>query len=115
MYFGGRAKARSVVCHAQVIVDGLWNSYNASGLPDPTRWSQSGSIYYTAAWQIEELTIDAGLSGHNFTLSVLASDCEPTAHYGYVYLDGFGSRIPDPTVPEPASLALRNYSIKGKN
>ena len=26
--FGGRAKSRSVVCHAQVIVDGLWNSYN---------------------------------------------------------------------------------------
>ncbi|MDP1653107.1 MAG: PEP-CTERM sorting domain-containing protein [Rhodocyclaceae bacterium] len=95
--------------------DLIVREYNAAaggGGVDP-RFSLSGSIYYTRDWQIEQLAIDASLSGHNFTLSVLASDCEPTAHYGYVYLDGFGARPPDPTVPEPASMALLGLGLAG--
>jgi hypothetical protein len=71
-------------------------------------------MYYTPTWQIEQLSIDSALSGHTFTLSVLAADCQPTGHTGYVYLDGFGAVIP-PTndVPEPGSLALVGLGLAG--
>jgi hypothetical protein len=82
--------------------------YNAasggSGI-DP-RFTLLNNNYYTPTWQIEQLAIGAGLSGHDFTLSVLASDCQPTGHWGYAYLDGFGAVIPVTDVPEPESLAL---------
>ncbi len=90
--------------------------YNAS-----TSGGGGGSIfstyqnnYYTADWQIEQLVIDSSLSGHTFELSVLAADCQPTAHWGYVYLDGFGSVAPPPNgVPEPGSLALAGLALAG--
>ncbi|NJC07421.1 hypothetical protein GGQ62_000419 [Polymorphobacter fuscus] len=83
-----------------------YNAANGGGGVD-SRFSQSGSNFYTANWQIEQLAIDASLVGHDFLLSVLAADCEPTAHWGYVYLDGFGA-APPPIggVPEPSSWAM---------
>lgn len=95
-------------------VDLITRTYNAAsggGGVDP-RFSLLNNNYYTAAWQIEQLTIGAGLAGHDFTLSVLAADCQPTGHWGYVYLDGFGAQRPNPT-PEPASLALLGLGLAG--
>jgi hypothetical protein len=80
--------------------------YNAGGGTD-ARFTSAGRYYYTANWQIEQLAIGPGLAGHDFLLSVIAADCLPTAHTGYVYLDGFGAVTPPAGgVPEPATWAM---------
>jgi hypothetical protein len=98
-------------------VDLISRTYTAVGGGVDARFALANNFYYTPLWQIEQLPISAALSGHNFTLSVLAADCEPTGHAGYVYLDGFGAVNPPPggggTVPEPASLALVGLGLAG--
>jgi len=89
-----------------------YNAASSGGGVDP-RFSSLNRVFYTPQWQIEQLTIDAALSGHNFALSVLAADCEQTGHYGYVYLDGFGRVAPNPTVPVPGGLALLGIGAIG--
>ena len=81
--------------------------YNATAGGVDSRFSTFGNYFYTPQWQIEQLAIDASLSGHDFTISLLAADCAQTGHLGYAYIDGFGGDVPPPTdVPEPASAAL---------
>ncbi len=96
-------------------VDLITRLYSAVGSGVDANFSLSGNYYYTPQWQIEQLNIGTGLQGHTFSLAVLGSDCQPTGHAGYVYLDGFGAQIPDPdpTVPEPASLALFGLALAG--
>jgi hypothetical protein len=67
------------------------------------RFTLSSTGFYYTDWQIEQLTLAPSSVGHNFSLTLLASDCEPTGHSGRVYLDGFGATAP---VPEPESYAL---------
>jgi len=80
--------------------------YNAGGGTDSRfNYNSSNGYYYTPQWQIENLPIDSSRLGHTFDLTVLATDCGPTAHSGYVYLDGFGAVTPPPEeVPEPLNV-----------
>lgn len=89
-----------------------YNAASGGGGVDP-RFSVLNNNFYTPQWQIEQLAIDGSLSGHDFELSVLAADCQPTGHWGYVYIDGFGSVTPPAGVPEPASLALVGLALAG--
>ncbi|GGC67017.1 PEP-CTERM sorting domain-containing protein [Undibacterium terreum] len=94
------------------VISRVYNAGDGGGGVD-NRFSSSGDLFYTSQWQIEQLAIDASLSGHDFTLSLLAADCQPSAHTGYAYLDGFGSVTPPSDVPEPMSLALVGLGLTG--
>jgi hypothetical protein len=89
----------------QVIISRVYNAGAGGGGVD-NRFASDGSLFYTPNWQIEQLAIDASLSGHDFTLSLLTADCYFGGHTGYAYIDGFGRAIPNGNVPEPASAAL---------
>lgn len=89
-------------------IDLIVRQYNAassgSGV-DPRFNYHSPTNHYWTPWQIEQLTLPTSAIGHNLILTVLAADCEPTGHEGYLYLDGFGSVAPTGT-PEPATYAM---------
>lgn len=58
------------------------------------RFLQSEAFFYTPQWQVEHLNISAHRLGHDFTLTILVSDCGPKEHRGYVFLDSFGGLKP---------------------
>lgn len=93
-------------------IEAIHREYNAAdgGSGVDSRFSLLNGNYFTPDWQIEDLQITSALQGHDFLLSVLASDCQPTAHWGYVYLDGFGSVAPPGGpiggIPEPSTWAM---------
>lgn len=98
----------------EVLISRIYNAGAGGGGVDSRFAVQASTGYfYTPQWQIEQLAIDSSRTGHTFELTVLATDCGPTAHTGYVYLDGFGAAPPTNDVPEPASLALVGLALAG--
>jgi hypothetical protein len=74
---------------------------------DPRFNYNASTNYFWTPWQIEQIILPLARIGNTFELSILASDCQPTGHTGYMYLDGFGAVIPPPSdVPEPGTYAL---------
>ena len=85
--------------------DLVTRNFNAAddGSGVDSRFTLSTDGYYYTPWQVEQLTLAPTSIGHDFSLTLLAADCELTAHQGTVYLDGFGALAP---VPEPSTYAL---------
>ena len=81
------------------LVTRAYNSYDNGSI-----FHSYGYWYYTD-WQIEQLDV-SGMQGHDFTLTLLGSDCPYGGHAGYVYLDGFGGTPPPPGTPEPGTLVM---------
>jgi hypothetical protein len=71
----------------------------------------AGNWKYTN-WIVQNLDV-AGLSGHDFALTVTAADCTLGAHGGYAYVDGFGAVSPPGSVPLPGGLALFSIGALG--
>lgn len=87
----------------QLVLSRTYNAGDGGGGVD-SRFFSEGEYFYTPQWQLERLSIDQSLSGHDFTLALLAADCQPTGHTGYAYIDGFGS-VAMP-VPEAETYAM---------
>ncbi len=51
---------------------------------------------YVSGWRADGFAVT---SGHAFTVSLLAADCGLGGHWGYVYLDSFGSVAPTGLTP----------------
>ncbi len=85
--------------------------------------STVNSNYLYAPWQSVSVNT---ISGNTYRIELFAADCQPSAHLGYAYLDGFGSVTggggdngstnPGPgtgTVPLPGTVALLALGLLG--
>jgi hypothetical protein len=82
-------------------------SVNYNSASNGPLFTYSSTGWYYTSWQVQDLNVTAG---HDFTLTLLAADCDQGGHAGYVYLDGFGAVIPpagpDVAVPEPSTYGI---------
>ena len=76
----------------------LYEDFTYSNQPGKTFLIGSGSYKYTAFTNVD-IIVPAGDLGNTLEIQALASDCSPTGHAGYVYLDGFGSAVVGPGGP----------------
>ncbi len=78
-----------------------FNFANQPGVP----WQSqaSGSIQFTD-WQLFDIAPDANqfVLGDTLEAQIYAAGCSPSAHWGEVFLDGFGSQSPGLTVSKTA-------------
>ncbi len=74
--------------------------------------SQTGWSYLP--WKAADVIVPDADLGDSIEVYLLASDCEPTAHSGYAYLDGFGSAVVGPGAAGPTAVpTLNEYAIAG--
>jgi len=76
----------------------LYEDFTYEQQPGKTFIAGTSGYRYTQFQNIDVVVPDADL-GDTLEIEALASDCSPTAHPGYVYLDGFGSAVVGPGGP----------------
>lgn len=64
-----------------------YNAVSAASIFTSASTSSKGAVYYSG-WQAESIAVT---TGHSFTVSLLAADCDAGGHFGYVYLSSFGA------------------------
>jgi hypothetical protein len=81
----------------------LYEEFTFEQQPGKTFLQGDPGFRYTNFTNVDIIVPDADL-GNTLEIQAFGSDCQPTGHAGYVYLDGFGSAIvppgPGPT-PQP--------------
>ncbi len=64
---------------------------NAPGVP----WQNAGNSVLFTSWQLVDLDPGSTVAlGDTVELKVIATGCQPSGHYGRVYVDAFGNRPP---------------------
>jgi hypothetical protein len=87
----------------------LYEDFTYSNQPGKTFLPGTGDYVYTPFVNVDIVVPDADL-GDTLEIQALASDCSPTAHPGYVYLDGFGSAVVGPPGPPAAAVEVPTLS-----
>jgi hypothetical protein len=85
----------------------LYEDFAYEQQPGKTFILGTGGYRYTQFANVDIVVPNADL-GDTLEITALASDCQPTGHAGYVYLDGFGSAVVGPPGPP---LAISNIPV----
>ena len=84
----------------------LYEDFTYEQQPGKTFLVGTSGYRYTNFFNVDIVVPNADL-GDTLEIQALASDCSPSAHPGYVYLDGFGSSVvgpPGPTATGPVDV-----------
>ncbi len=84
----------------------LYQQFTSAGDGNPN-WIINGDVYHMK-WQFLNLPFNSSMVsvGDSLTLEVTAAGCNQGGHWGYVYVDAFGSTNPGVTLPSPTSLSV---------
>jgi uncharacterized repeat protein (TIGR01451 family) len=98
----------------------LFTDYHYSEEPG-VPWKTLNAVGYTD-WQLKDIapTSTQAALGDSIELEIMASSCQPTGHFGRIYMDGVGPTIPGLSVNASAPAAANSntnitYDLVFKN
>ncbi len=87
----------------------LFEDFTYEQQPGKTFLVGTSGYRYTQFANVDVVVPNADL-GDTLEITAMASDCQPTGHPGYVYLDGFGSAVVVPGGPGATLLPIPTLS-----
>ena len=83
-----------------------YNYANNPGVPWKAQGTGDTAVLYTD-WVIFDIAPgNANLNGRQPELEIFASRCQPSGHFGEVYVDGFGSNFPGLSISKTAPQSV---------